>query len=130
MFTADTEITTERAGRYLTQLCRHATAMSSSSKGHRFRPHAGGDTPARDLHLTAESSDSAGIIEFAPWGRCTLQATTTGLTLRIEAGDEEKLRRIQDILTNDLERFGRREHLSVTWYRPTTPAAAAEAPPA
>lgn len=123
MSTADTEITTDRASRYLTQLCRHATAMASS-KGHRFRPHAGGDTPARELHLTAESSATTGVIEFAPWGRCTLQAETTALLVRVEATDEEKLRRIQDIVTNDLQRFGRRENLTVTWHRPATPATA------
>lgn len=122
MSITETEITTDRASRYLTQLCRHATAMAST-KGHRFRPHAGGDTPTRDLHLTAEASDTTGVIRFAPWGTCTLQATSDTLMVRVEATDEEKMHRIQDIITNDLERFGRREHLSVTWRTPAAPTA-------
>jgi hypothetical protein len=54
------------------------------------------------------------------WGRCTLQADGNLLTLRAEAADEESLRRVQDIVTRDIERFGSREHLHVSW-QPTGP---------
>jgi hypothetical protein len=40
------------------------------------------------------------------------------LTPRAGATDEESLRRIQDLITADLERFGTREHLTVEWLRP------------
>src|SRR5215472_5665990 len=37
------------------------------------------------------------------------------LTLHAEAADEENLRRIQDLITARLERFGQRDHLKVDW---------------
>jgi hypothetical protein len=37
------------------------------------------------------------------------------LAVRAEAADEESLRQIQDLLTARLEKFGRREHLTVDW---------------
>ena len=37
------------------------------------------------------------------------------LAVRAEAADEESLRRIQDLLTARLPKFGRREHLTVKW---------------
>jgi hypothetical protein len=45
------------------------------------------------------------------------------LTLRAEAADAENLQKIQDMLTTRLQGFGRREHLTVTWQPPGTPAA-------
>lgn len=40
------------------------------------------------------------------------------LAVRVEAADEESVRRIQDLLTSRLQKFGRREHLTVNWRRP------------
>ena len=37
------------------------------------------------------------------------------LPVRAEAADQESLRRIQDLLTARLQKFGRREHLTVNW---------------
>jgi len=37
------------------------------------------------------------------------------LTVRAEAADQESLRLIQDLLTSRLQKFGRREHLTVNW---------------
>ena len=37
-----------------------------------------------------------------------------------DAADEESLTRIQDMIAGRLEKFGRRENLSVTWYRSQT----------
>jgi hypothetical protein len=51
------------------------------------------------------------------WGRCTMRATPGTLTLRAEAADEESLHRVQDIVTRDIERFGNRRQLTVTWQR-------------
>jgi hypothetical protein len=42
------------------------------------------------------------------------------LTLRVEATDEDGLERIQDIITRNFNRFGRRERLTVDWQRPET----------
>jgi hypothetical protein len=37
------------------------------------------------------------------------------LAIRAEAADEESLGRIKDLLTARLQKFGRREQLTVTW---------------
>jgi hypothetical protein len=125
MLKADSEIATERGSRYLVQLCRHAAAMAST-KGHQLRTHASGDAPPLgEVQLAADWSDTAGVIRFASRGRCTLHATATTLTMRIDAIDEGALSQIQHIITNDLQRFGRRERLIVTWRRP---AASTDAP--
>jgi hypothetical protein len=44
-----------------------------------------------------------------------MQAFPGRLTVRAEAADEESLRRIRDLLTSRLQKFGRREHLTVNW---------------
>jgi hypothetical protein len=54
--------------------------------------------------------------------RCTLQAGPDTLTVRAEATNEENLQRLQNLITRDLERFGRRDHLKVNWQRPEAPA--------
>jgi hypothetical protein len=121
MLTAEAQIETEHPGRYLAQLCRHAAAMSGT-RGHRFRSHARGDAPARpEVQLHAEWSDTRGSVRFDPWGQCTIQASANRLVLRVQAADEDSLRRIQDVITRDLGRFGRREHLTVNWHRPDAP---------
>lgn len=51
-----------------------------------------------------------------------MRALPGRLTIRAEAADQEDLRRIQDLLTTRLERFGRREHLTVTWQAATAEA--------
>ena len=44
-----------------------------------------------------------------------MQAFPGRLTVRAEAADQESLRRIQDLLTSRLLKFGRRENLTVDW---------------
>jgi hypothetical protein len=72
--------------------------------------------------VQAEWSETRGIVDFG-WGQCTLQATAGMLTLRAEAADEESLQLVQDIVARDIERFGKRDHLTVTWQRPGAPTA-------
>lgn len=96
-------VETERPARYLTQLCRHAAAMSG---GH--GPHA-----AIDVHV--EQSDDRAVLQFVHWGHCVLEADERTLTVRVEAADELGLRRIQEIVAADLARFGRRDQLTLTW---------------
>ncbi len=117
MLTAEAQIETERPSRYLVQLCRHAAAMGGT-RGHRLRVHAGNGTMAgSDVRVSAEWSESRGVVRFDPWGQCAIEASADTLTLRVEATDEEDLRQIQDVLTRDLGRFGRRERLAVNWGR-------------
>ncbi|MFL6072553.1 MAG: DUF2218 domain-containing protein [Mycobacteriales bacterium] len=131
MLACETTIEIDRPGRYLAQLCRHAAAMGATGGGHRPRAHATAAALTRgDVQVHAEYSDTHGLITLAPWGRCTLTAGTDVLTLRIEATDPDALRRIQEILGRDLERFGRRDGVSVTWPPPETTDDAAPMVPA
>jgi hypothetical protein len=44
-----------------------------------------------------------------------MRALPGRLAVRAEAADQESLRRIQDLLTSRLQKFGRREQLTVKW---------------
>jgi len=123
MLTAEARIDTERPSRYLVQLCKHAAAMGAT-QGHGPRVHLRGLLARREVHVHAEWSDTQGTVTFTPWGRCTLTADATTLTVRIDAADEDDVHRIQDVITRNLNRFGRREHLTVQWHRPETRPAA------
>ena len=116
MLTAEAQIQTRRPSRYLTQLCKHASDMGGH-RGHRMRArHGGGASEGSPEVQHVEWSDTHGIVALS-WGQCTLQATSSTLTLRAEAADEENLRRIQELITARLERFGQRDHLKVDWQR-------------
>jgi len=118
MLAAEAQVKTDDPGRYLTQLCRHAQQVHRLR--HRPRNHGGdGQPPPKVQHV--ECSETSGMISFG-WGQCTMQATPGTLTLRAEATSEEDLRRVQDIVAADIERFGKRQHLQVTWQRSQAPA--------
>jgi hypothetical protein len=112
MFTSEAHVETDRPERYLAQICEHAAAMGRG--GHQARVH-GGHPEQDELDVRAEWSGARGTVTFAPAGTCTLRADGTVLTLRIEATDPTGVRRIQEILSRDLDRFGRRDDLVVTW---------------
>jgi hypothetical protein len=99
MLIADARVATDRAGRYLVQLCRHVELAA------RGRPQ---------MRAHVEWSDDAGVISLGP-GRCTLRADSGVLALRAEAPDEETLRHIQQRIADRLEQIGRRDRLTVTW---------------
>lgn len=117
----EARVTTKRAGRYLTQFCKHAAAMGGG--GHRPRLHLHRAPAHREVNVTAEWSGTAGTVTFTPWGRCTLHADEDTLVLRIDAATDDGLRQIKDVLTRDLERFSRRDPLTVTWRQPEAPGA-------
>jgi hypothetical protein len=115
MLTLEAQAETERPSRYLLRFCKHASSMSRVLGN---GPHALRDSPPhRDVQVHAEWSDTQGTVTFDPWGTCTVAATANRLTLRIEATDEADLRRIQDIVTRDLERFSERDSLVLNWRR-------------
>jgi len=120
MLAAEAAVDTEHPSRYLVQLCTHASKMGGHVP-HRPRSHADGHEPPEIRH--AEWTDTDGIVTLS-WGRWTMHATPGTLTLRAEADSEENLRRIQDLVTARLEKFGRRDHLTVNWHRIQAPAAA------
>jgi hypothetical protein len=117
------QIQTERPSRYLVQFCKHAAAIGGVS-GHRPRMHLGRTSAGRQVQVRAEWSDSHGVVTFSPWGQCTMSADADMLTLCIEATDQDALQQIQDIISQDLARFSRREPLIVNWHPPESPGAA------
>lgn len=119
---AEARVPTDRASRYLIQLCSHGQRMRLSAL-HR-RSARGGHGHDRDhdrepgsappqVHQ-AQATDTDGVIDFG-WGRCVVHASATELVLRAEADSEDGLRRIQDGIAARVERIGRRDRLSVTW---------------
>ena len=117
MLAAEAQVTTEDPGRYLTQLCHHAQQVHALR--HRPRNHGGdGQPPPKVQHV--ECSETSGMISFG-WGQCTMRATPGTLTLRAEAADEESLQRVQGIIARDIERFSKRNQLTVTWQRTQPP---------
>lgn len=111
MPTAEARVQTEHPGRYLAQLCQHAGKMGRHLT-HRPRAHAGGGTPPEIYD--AQCTSTAGLVTLN-WGQWTMHAAPGALTLRVEAADQENLRRIQDLVTARLEKIGRRDHLTVSW---------------
>jgi hypothetical protein len=118
MPTAEAVISTEHPDQYLIRLGKHAAAMSQHP-GH--RPRAQGDGQAPPVIRHAEWSATEGTVQL-DWGKWTMHASAGTLRLRAHAADEASLRRIQDMLTTRLEKFGSRERLTVTWQPPHRPA--------
>lgn len=117
MLTAQASIQTEAPSRYLTQLCSHANSMGSQL--HKLaRPHGGRPQDQPEVK-NVEWTDTDGILTLSI-GRCILHAGADTLTVRVEAADEQGLQQIQELVSRDLERFGKRRHLIVTWSRPET----------
>lgn len=114
-------VRTDRAGRYLAQLCNHGSKLGRLAL-HQPRGHGDGAGPPA---ARGEHCDTDGVIDFG-WGRCTLHATDQALVLTAEADDQQNLRRIQDGVARRLERMGRRDRLTVTWQRTPPDAASGE----
>jgi uncharacterized protein len=85
-------VATEKPAPYMKQLCRHF--------GHK---------------VDVTFDDERGSIALA-MGRCRLDASRPGiLQLHVEAEDAAGLERTQQVIGSHLERFGRRDALSVSW---------------
>jgi len=114
MLTAEADIRTEHAATYLARLCGHAGKMATAGRrlGHRRTARAHGDVPPGVRRV--ECSGTEGTVSLN-WGQWTMRAFPGRLAVRAEAADQESLRRIQDLLTARLQKFGRREHLTVHW---------------
>ena len=117
MLTAEADVQTEHADKYLARLCGHAGKMGAAGPrlGHRPRAHARGGVPPEVRHV--ECSETEGAVSLN-WGRWTMRAWPGRLEVRAEAADEERLRQIQDLITARLQKFGRRENLTVNWQQP------------
>ena len=122
MLTTEADIQTEHAARYLERVCGHAGKMGAAGHrlGHRQPSHARGDGPPEVRHVACSGTEGTVSLNCGQW---TMRALPGLLAVRAEAADEQSLRRIQDLLTARLQKFGRREHLTVNWRRPEAPAA-------
>src|SRR5215813_13760219 len=109
MPSVEARVRTERASRYLAQLCRHTSQVSVLAHGNSHEAGAASATPRR-----AEYSETDGVVDFDR-GHCTLRATPEELILLVEADDEQDLRLLQDALATRVQQIGRRDQLSVTW---------------
>jgi uncharacterized protein len=85
------EVATDKPVPYMRQLCKHF--------GHKVDASYGGDS---------------GYIQF-DFGRCELHTADGTLTLEVSAPDPESHERMERVIGSHLERFGRRDGLSVTW---------------
>lgn len=93
MIIATARVRTERASRYLVQLCKHF--------GHK---------------VPAEWSETEGFAQL-PIGKCRMAATDSALTLICEAEDTDALDQMQAVVGDHLVRFAWKEELSVDWTR-------------
>lgn len=112
MLITEAHVETERAGWYLTKLCEHFEHKSRVVPEVDYRGQA-----HPDMEAQVEWSEKLGTASFG-WGRCSLSADSEALSLRAEAPDEERLRRVERLVGDHLERFGRSERLVVEWTPP------------
>ncbi len=111
---AQTRMPTQRAGRYLVQLCEHLDRLGSGGHHpagqHPAGPHQAGPPGIRHVEWT----DQHASVLFED-GRLTLDASADALTIRAEAPTADALQRLQTLLTRRLETIGRRDQLTVSW---------------
>jgi hypothetical protein len=85
------QVATDKPAAYMRQLCKHF--------GHKV-----------DTSFDEES----GYIQFE-FGRCELHASDRTLAIEVSAADEDSHSRMESVVGSHLERFGRRDDLSVAW---------------
>lgn len=122
MPTAHATVPTDRASRYLAQLCRHLGELQ-----HQTDSPTSPDTDPEPAHRRRrpqirhlEWSDTHGTVDLGV-GRLALQATPDALDVALEAADERTLGRLQDTVATRIQTIGRRDRLIVTWEHATTP---------
>ncbi|MEZ0115520.1 hypothetical protein ABH920_009559 [Catenulispora sp. EB89] len=96
MPTMEARVPTDRAARYLQQLCSHAGRM-----------HHGGPRAEATSDTTGRITRGAAV--------CDLTAAPDALVLRVTGDDEQQLKALQEAVTRTLERVGRRDGLTVFW---------------
>ena len=84
-------VRTDKASRYLVQLCKHF--------GHK---------------VPAEWTETGGVVRFEP-GTCRMAAADGELTLACESETPEDLAVVQDVIASHLQRFAWKEELTVSW---------------
>jgi cytochrome P450 len=115
---AQARVRTDRAARYLSQLGAHLAKLPA----HQAAEHASGEhRPHHDSAPPAVSwqgeAREALLIDFG-WGRCTVRADDTELSLHAEAAQLDRLREIEERIGSRVRAIGRRDDLAITWTRP------------
>lgn len=100
MPTAETRVATDRASRYLVQLCEHLNQLSAGHRGPGVR--------------SVEWTESHGVVTL-DFGRCELDADDEGLVVRVVADDARLLTHFEAELAARIETIGRRDGLVVEW---------------
>jgi hypothetical protein len=110
MHSAEASIATDRAERYVDQLCSHLSQLQHM----RHLPKGGhGDSAVpRVEHI--ETTPGRAEVRFAD-GSWTLRAVADALVLRVEADDRATLERLRNAITARITKIGRRDGLTVTW---------------
>ncbi|WP_072396813.1 DUF2218 domain-containing protein [Hyphomicrobium sp. CS1GBMeth3] len=100
MHVAEAQVKSEKASRYLVQLCKHFAHK-----------------------VPTDYDASTGRVDFQP-GLCIMHAVGDQLSLRCEADSEPALHRVKDVVEIHLVRFARGEEIAVTWTdgRPAAPS--------
>lgn len=91
MFTARTQVQTDKAERYLKALCNHFSRK-----------------------VTATYDDRHGEVQFSI-GNCQMEADANTLTIQVRAENEENLAQVKAVVADHLERFASGEGLQLTW---------------
>jgi hypothetical protein len=103
MVASTARVATEHPTLYLRQLCEHFD-------------HERGRHGAPGVEVTFD--DHEGFVNFAPAvsGTCRLDAREEGVLMLSASGtDQAALERVQRVVTEHVERFGRRDRLTVEW---------------
>jgi hypothetical protein len=86
-------VATDRAARYLKQLCSHFDRKADSTY-----------------------DDSTGHTVFA-FGECRMVAQPEALVIDVQAPDEAQLAKVEYVVGDHLERFAKRDGLTAHWQR-------------
>jgi hypothetical protein len=128
MLTSDARVETGHASKYLLQLCRHITHRRGHLTTHRIRhmimarQDMDSENTAEVAALAAKTevewTTSRGLIKFGWGASCEILAENDALILHAEAEDAAGLNRAMQVLARNLERFGHRDGLHLTWTPP------------
>ena len=112
---AQARVPTDRASRYLEQLCSHLSQISGHAGDHAHQAQHGPSDQPRIV--TVGWTENRGVITFDR-GAIRLHATGDALEVLVEAQGESALAQLKRAFGARLEMIGRRDELSLTWYRP------------
>lgn len=91
MPSSEARVPTDKASRYLGQLCKHFAQK-----------------------VPAQCGGTNGKVEFEP-GTCLMEVVGDELVLRCKAEEPGGLQTVKDVVRDHLVRFGWREELTVEW---------------